>query len=213
MRRGKQFLKLCGMPMLAYSIKAFDRSDLIDEIVLVLPEKEIPKAKKLIGSLKFNKVKSVVASGEHRQDSVYNGIKVVSKASDYILVHDGARPLAGDKVIRKLIVEVKKSGAAILAVPIIDTVKKVKNGIISATLNRSKLWAAQTPQGFKASLIKRAHERAEKLAFKATDDADLVEKLGHKVKIVMGSYDNIKVTTPFDLEIAERVLSKRRALL
>ena len=207
----KQFIEIAGKPMVLRALLAFDSCGAIDEMILVVPKDEISRAKELIKKFSVKKVSAVVAGGQSRQASVYNGLKAVSEDSDYVLIHDGARPLIAGRSINDLITSLKGNDACILAVPVTDTIKEVKDGReISRTLDREVLWSAQTPQGFKTSLIKEAHERAKKNGYSVTDDSLLLERLGHKVKVVWGSYENIKVTTPFDVKLAECVIERRR---
>lgn len=206
----KQFIKLCGIPMAVRTCRVFEEYGAVDEIVLVVGSGDIHRAKESVESYSLKKVKDIIAGGKTRQDSVYNGLQAISQGSDCVLIHDGARPLITKDLILKVVSELKNADAVVLGVPVTDTIKEVKDGcIISETLERGVLWAAQTPQAFKASLIRQAHEEAKKGGYSATDDSSLMEKLGHKVKIIMGSYDNVKITTPEDLTIAECIIRSR----
>ncbi|OGC14694.1 2-C-methyl-D-erythritol 4-phosphate cytidylyltransferase [candidate division WOR-1 bacterium RIFOXYC2_FULL_37_10] len=197
----KQFLALLGKPMLEWTIDAFKKCDAINEIILVVASENVEKAK----SYGFK----VAEGGAERTDSVRNGLALVSPDTDIVLIHDGARPLVTDKIIRSAIEGTKETGACIVGVQVKDTVKKVdsREWIVEETLDRDTLWQVQTPQAFRYDIIKKAYDNAKG---NATDDSKLVEDLGIKVKMVMGSYENIKVTTSEDLIIAEEILRKRK---
>ncbi len=157
----------------------------------------------------FSKVQKIIDGGETRQDSVYNGLKALSPDVDIVVIHDGARPLVEETLIQDSIEAAQKNGAVIAAIPLKDTVKKSqKNFFIKETLNREEIWRAQTPQTFKYDMILSAYHQAYKDKFCATDDAAIVERYGHKVKMIIGSEENIKITTPFDIIIAENFLKR-----
>ena len=210
----KEFLLLGDRPILTHTLKPLEDHPRISEIILVVDEKSIEKCKKeIIEKYGFKKVKEVIVGGEERQDSVYTGLKRVDKDCDIVLIHDGARPFLTEDLITRSIEEVEKHKAAVVAVSCIDTIKfahKEKDMAIE-TLDREYLWMAQTPQTFRYEIILKAYEKAEEENFKGTDDASLVERMNQPVKIVRGSYDNIKITTPQDLILAEAILKKRNA--
>ncbi len=204
----KVFVEVLGKPILAHTLLAFERCASIDSIVLVTGADELHQAEVVAKSAGIDKLMAVVAGGDCRQDSVLCGIKAVDPATDLIAVHDGARPLIPEATIEATIEAARESGAAVAAVPVIDTIKQADSKqYIAATLDRDVIWSIQTPQTFDKSLLLTAYKRAEEEGYTATDDAALVEKLGHRVKLVMGSYDNIKVTTPLDLQIVEAKLA------
>jgi 2-C-methyl-D-erythritol 4-phosphate cytidylyltransferase len=210
----KQFMAINGQPVLSATVSVFDNCQSIDDIIVVAAKGDIELTKNLLKDNK--KVRSVVEGGLDRQDSVYNGLKEVIKDSDddIILIHDAARPLVTKEIITKAIIEVKVSKAAIVGVPAKDTVKTVSSeNIVLETLDRGSIWQVQTPQAFLASIIKEAYERAYRIQYRATDDSKLVERLGIPVKMVMGSYENIKITTIEDVAIAEAVLKGREKIL
>ena len=150
--------------------------------------------------------------GQTRQDSVYNGLQAISHDSDIVLIHDGARPFVTKEMIVRAVNEIKTCGAVIVAMPVKDTIKTVgEDGFVMNTLDRELLWQVQTPQIFKKDLIIEAHERAKRLSLQATDDSRLVERLGEKVKVIRGSYENIKITTPEDIKIAEEILRSKQS--
>lgn len=197
----KPLVKINKTPAIIYSLCVFNRHPDIDEIIVVLNRQNQAQVKKVIKKHSFKKIKSFVLGGRRRQDSVYNGLKEVDSGSDWVLIHDSARPFVDSKSITKVILAARKTKAAILAVPVKATIKSVNNNlIVNKTVDRSNLWEIQTPQVFKKDLIVKAYKRFSK--DNVTDDACLVEKLGKKVKVVQGSYDNIKITTKEDLLLA-----------
>ncbi len=208
----KQFIFIGGKPILAYTIDAFEKSSLIDKIVLVINEAEIEKCKKIIvNKYNYKKLMKIVPGGKERQNSVFNGLKALPSETNLVAIHDGARFLITPDIIDRAVKDAYDSNGVIVAMPIQDTIKETNsNKIISKTFNRNRLWAAQTPQVFPYSIIMKAHEKAREDNFLGTDDASLVERLGYKVDIVRGSVENIKITTNFDLILAEIILNKRK---
>lgn len=201
----KVFAPIAGKPILAHTLAVFEACDAIDEIVLVTGQHELEAAGDLVGRFGFKKVSHIVAGGATRQDSVYAGLLKVT--SDIVAIHDAARPMVTCEIIERSIEEAEKSGACIVAVPVVDTIKSADSDMtVTGTVDRAHLYSVQTPQTFKTSLIREAFGKAIDEGFNATDDAALVENLGHKVSIVPGSYDNIKITTPSDLELANMKL-------
>ena len=208
----KILLSLAEEPLIYHTIKVFEDSDLIDEIILVVNKDDNEEIKDLIKKYNFGKIKNIVFGGEKRQDSAYNGIKEIEKADDeIILIHNAANPFVDQTTIRRLIEETKIHGAAVAAIKAKDTIKEVdKNNFVIKTLDRKKLWQMQTPQAMKLSLAKKAFENAYNNNFYATDDVALVEQLGEKVKIVETNKENIKITTPEDLQLAEKIKTGAR---
>lgn len=205
----KQFLMLEGRPVLAHTLQVFENEDEIAEIVVVAHSQEIAKTERLVADYGFTKVKKVVTGGAERQHSVYQGLLNISPFYRWVVVHDGARPLLSSELLRATLSVARQHGAAIAAVPVKDTIKKVVDQTVSETLDRAKLWAVQTPQAFAREVLKTAYDRAFQAGLIATDDAALVEKSGYQVQIVSGNYENIKITTPEDLEIAKIFLNRR----
>jgi 2-C-methyl-D-erythritol 4-phosphate cytidylyltransferase len=166
--------------------------------------------KDVIEAFHITKVKTLVVGGKERQDSVYNGIKKTDKDAAVILVHDGVRPFVTPDLIR-LCVEAARKGECVAAgVPLKDTIKEVdEKGIVRQTLERSRLWTIQTPQAFPAKILRKAYDESYKKKVYGTDDATLVERAGNKIRVIMGSYENIKITTPEDLIFAEEILKRR----
>lgn len=206
----KQFMELNGKPLLYYSIKAFEESE-ADETVLVVPEEDIDYVKSdIVTAYGFRKVKAVTPGGLTRTKSVEHGLLLALDAG-HVLIHDGARPLISPYLINKVIEEVHKNRAVLVAVPAKETIYSTEDGMVSASLRRDRLYIAQTPQAFDTALIKEAYNLAEKSAVKgpATDDVTFVYNyLGVKAKVVEGDYKNIKVTTPEDLEVAKVLLGE-----
>lgn len=202
----KIFARINGEPLLAKTIAAFHNCRSIDEIVIVLSKKNIELGHKLIKERNWPKVIAICPGGLRRQDSVKEGLRRLTDC-EWVVIHDGARPCIGTDIIERGLVTAQDYGAAVAGVPVKDTIKIVsRRGIIQQTPTRECLWAAQTPQVFRYSLIAEAYKQASE---DVSDDAALVEKLGHKVEIYLGSYHNIKITTPEDLVVAEVFLQNR----
>jgi 2-C-methyl-D-erythritol 4-phosphate cytidylyltransferase len=196
----KVLASLGGKPALARVLHAFDSCDSIDQIVAVVNEKSLERCRQLIAEEELSKPIEVCAGGKRRQDSVAAGLKRLDKC-DWVVIHDGARPLVTRDLIERGLEAARETGAAVAAVPVNDTIKVAGDDkIVHQTPPRQNLWAVQTPQVFRYGLISEAYKKAED---EVTDDASLVEQLGYKVKLYMGAYDNIKITTPDDLLIAE----------
>ncbi|MDX2480600.1 MAG: 2-C-methyl-D-erythritol 4-phosphate cytidylyltransferase [Desulfuromusa sp.] len=208
----KQYLELAGKPILAHTLTLFENHPLIENIYPVVPPDDISYCQRqIIDRYGFSKVRRVIAGGAKRQDSVRNGLNALAEdgfdqPQRPILIHDGARPLFDCKCLSALIEVVCKTGACTIGVPVKDTIKDVVNSRITGSPDRSRLWQAQTPQGFQYRLIREAFDRADADGFVATDDASLLERLGHPVQMLEGDYRNIKVTTPEDILIAVALL-------
>ena len=203
----KQFIKLEGKEIIAYTIEKFYNNSNIEDIVVVVKEDESEFFKKeILDKYNFKNIK-IAYGGKERQDSVYNGLKLLDKKCDVVLIHDGARPFVSDKIIDNCIEEVKEHKAIVVGVPVKDTIKVIDNDKnIVDTPNRSVLWAVQTPQTFDYNILIDAYKDAFKSGFYGTDDAMLVERIGYKVKMVEGSYNNIKITTQEDLSVGSQIL-------
>ena len=210
----KQFLKLDGLPILSHTLRTFDMSRLFEAIVLVVPESEFEFCQhEVIAPVSPRTPIKLTAGGDIRQESVYNGLKALSHTKGIVAIHDGVRPFVTCDQIRNCMQEAKRHKACILGIPATDTLKRVsEEGTIQSTLDRSNTWIAQTPQVFQFELILRAHEAAAKTGHTVTDDAMLVEDIGQPVRIIHGSRNNIKITTPEDLAMAEALfqLLKRK---
>jgi 2-C-methyl-D-erythritol 4-phosphate cytidylyltransferase len=207
----KQYLYLQDKPVLIHTLEIFEAIDEVNELVVVVGKADISYTLDLVEDYRLSKVKVVIAGGEDRQSSVYKGIKALSHGIEWVMVHDGVRPLVTQNSILQLWKETKRTGAAVLGVPVKETIKVVDEaGIIESTPIRSKLWTIQTPQAFRLAALLKAHERAEKQGMLATDDSMLVEWMDIPVQVVEGDYENIKLTTPDDLYWAEHILKERR---
>lgn len=206
MGRDKVFMPLAGKPMLAWSVDFCQSCKLVDRIVIVLNETKLDLGRKLAAERGWSKLVEICAGGKRRQDSVRQGLNELDDC-DWILIHDAARPFLTADLIRDGLEAAQATGAAVAAVPIKDTVKLGGGDMMVAkTLNRQELWAVQTPQVFRFDIIVEAHEQIKE---EVTDDAGMVEKMGRKVKLYTGSYNNIKITTPEDLSIAELIAGKK----
>ena len=204
----KQFIKLKGKEIIAYTIEKFYNNSNIDDIVVVVKEDEAEFFdKEIIEKYNFKNIK-IAYGGKERQDSVYNGLKLLDEKCDVVLIHDGARPFVSDKIIDNSIEKVKEHKAIVVGVPVKDTIKVIDNDKnIVDTPNRSVLWAVQTPQTFSYKILIDAYKDAYKSGFYGTDDAMLVERIGYKVKMIEGSYNNIKITTQEDLNVSSQLLN------
>jgi len=209
--RKKQYFSLGGKPILAHTLDQFDTCSLIRSILLVVGQEDQDYClKEIIEKFKYRKISQVIPGGKRRQDSVKNGLDGLSAHSEVIVIHDGVRPFVTKEMIEDSIRSAIRFGAAIIAMPVKDTIKMTQpDGTVLKTLDRESLYQAQTPQTFQASLIQEAYLKATEDGFVGTDDASLVERLGKKVHILPGSYTNIKITTPEDLMLAELILKMR----
>jgi 2-C-methyl-D-erythritol 4-phosphate cytidylyltransferase len=204
--RAKQMLELGGVPVLVHTLMRFQHCDAIDQIILVLQPNLTTEVLAMISRHNLTKVARVVAGGAERQDSVWRGLQVVREESAGIIaVHDAVRPFVKPEEIRSVIERAETTGAALMALAATDTIKQVKSGRVQRTLDRRRIYYAQTPQAFRYSIIREAFERAYADGFMGTDESQLVERVGHRVSIVEGSPINIKITRPFDLRFAEAI--------
>ncbi len=212
----KQFTELGGTPILIHTLRRFSEVDAVREIWIALRESEIAGFRTRLESEAkdvLNKKIEFVVGGEHRQQSVENALTAIAAAADdIVLVHDAVRPLVTREIIQEVIEAAEKYGAAIAGLPAVDTVKQVERtsegALIKATIPRAGIVMAQTPQGFRYAVIKKAFDEASRDGFMGTDEASLVERSGHDVAVVMGSPRNIKITAPADMELAEFYLGK-----
>lgn len=209
MGRDKVMLELAETPVIVHTLRALESCSRIHEIVVVTREDLLIPVSKLCREYMLNKVSKVVVGGSTRAQSVYLGVQEVSKQAALIAIQDGARPLLSQNVLQDVIVAAEKNGAAAPAIPLKDTVKKAENGIVTETPDRSTLYAVQTPQVFEADLIRAALYKAVEENLPITDDCSAVELLGMKVTLTQGSDENIKITTPADLILAEALLAWR----
>ncbi len=207
----KAFLPLLNKPMIYHTLRIFQDCGLIDCIILVTQKSDIKKINEIKQKYKFNKIKNIVVGGKERQDSVYNGLMSIrnAKHDDVVIVHNGSNPLAQENEIVECINAARQYGAAAAGFPLKDTIKKINNGFVAKTIDRTSIYQIQTPQAIKYDLFIEAFKNSKNKNLKVTDDVSLVEALGKKVKIVNCSYENMKITTDEDLRIAEGILMKR----
>jgi 2-C-methyl-D-erythritol 4-phosphate cytidylyltransferase len=201
--RNKVLFKICGKPVIYYSLLVLSRHPKIDEIVVVSSSGILSKIKRLIKRHRINKVSKIILGGKERKDSVSNGLKELSLKTSLVVIHDAARPFINNKIITDSILAAKKRGAAVVGMPLKYTVKEISKGFVVKTLKREDIWEIQTPQVFKKEIILKAYKN--KLGY-ATDDAVLVEKMGIRPVAVLGSYLNLKITTFEDIFFAEAIL-------
>jgi 2-C-methyl-D-erythritol 4-phosphate cytidylyltransferase len=209
----KQFTELNGTPILIHTLRKFSASTEVSQISVALRKNEIAGFRTRIEKEALAKKIQLVEGGEHRQESVANALTALAAGSeDIVLVHDAVRPFVTEEIIRDVIQAAQKYGAAIAGYPAVDTVKQVERtadgAVITTTIPRERVVMAQTPQGFRYEVLKKAFDEAAADGFMGTDEASLVERSGHQVAVVMGSPQNIKITTPADMELAEFYLRK-----
>jgi len=199
----KQFAYLRAKPVLEWTLERFEAHAEVDTVVLVLPDEQDLKHYRM----RYPKIVDIVRGGERRQDSVWQGFRLlIAAAPEVVLVHDGARPLAGADLISRVIAAARADGAAVPVLPIEDTIKEVRDGRVAGTVDRTHLVRTQTPQGFRYDVLKKALDEARRDRFYGTDEAALVERIGLPVTAVAGDPRNIKITTPVDIPLAEALL-------
>lgn len=202
----KTLATVLGIPLIAHTLSHFESCTLIDEIVLVLSKDNLDQGREIVQELNFSKISRICAGGKRRQDSVRNGLEAL-RPCQWVMVHDGARPCLEQSLLERGLAAARETGAAVAGMPVKDTIKTVSaDHLVTGTPPREFLWAAQTPQIFRYDLLRRAHRRCTETM---TDDAAMVESLGHPVKMFLGSYENLKVTTPEDLVFVEAILRHR----
>lgn len=208
----KQFLALGGQPIIVHTLRVLQASSAIDEILLAVPQAEMEYClAHIVKPHRFTKVTKVVPGGAERQDSVRHALEAVPEGADLVLVHDAVRPFLTERMVEDVVTVARAKGAAIVALPVRDTVKQVgADRVIERTVDRRPLWLAQTPQAFRRDWLLAAHRKALAEGIHATDDAYLVEWAGHPVSVVEGSGENIKVTRPEDLVIGEAIWAARQ---
>lgn len=209
MGQDKIMLSLAEIPVVVHTLQALNNCPYIHEIIVVTREELLVPISKLCADYVLTKVRKVVVGGATRAQSVYMGVQEVSEQARLIAIQDGARPLVSQDVLRDVVLMAGKSGAAAPAIPVKDTIKQADGGIVTNTPDREKLFAVQTPQVFEADLIRAALHKAVEEGLPITDDCSAVELLGMKVTLTKGSDENIKITTPADLVLAEALLQWR----
>ncbi|WKB35948.1 2-C-methyl-D-erythritol 4-phosphate cytidylyltransferase [Terrilactibacillus sp. S3-3] len=206
----KVLLPLQGVPIIVHTLRIFEQDDACSGIVLVVKEAEMPAFNQILSAYHLKRKVQIVSGGKERQDSVFQGLLALENSGETIvLIHDAARPCVPKEKISGVVQAAFRTGAAILAVRVKDTIKEATGHQVRKTLDRSSLWAAQKPQAFRLSAILEAHRTGRKQGLNVTDDASLVEQLGQTVAIVEGSYHNIKITTPEDMLIARQFIKGR----
>ncbi|MEE1048677.1 MAG: 2-C-methyl-D-erythritol 4-phosphate cytidylyltransferase [Clostridia bacterium] len=204
----KQFIEIGGMPVLARTLSVFENASEIDEIIIATRECDIDGVWAIAKEYKTEKVTVVICGGATRQETISKALEAVS--GEKVLIHDGARPFIKAEQINAVAEALSESEAAALGIPVTDTIKTVKDGYITGTIDRTNLVSIQTPQGFKTNIIKKAHKRAAEMGVAVTDDCALCEEMGIKIKVIQGSQTNIKLTTQGDLAIADGIIAKER---
>ena len=204
----KTFTRLRGIPLIAHTLSHFQSCSMIEDIVLVLSQNNLERGREIVHEHAITKVSRVTSGGARRQDSVQNGLKALGPCQ-WVLVHDGARPCLDQALLKRGMSAVRETGAAVAGVPVKDTIKTVSpEYLVTGTPARETLWAAQTPQLFRYDLLLKAHQTCSETM---TDDAAIVESRGHLVKMFLGSYENLKVTTPEDLILVEALMNAKSA--
>jgi 2-C-methyl-D-erythritol 4-phosphate cytidylyltransferase len=202
-RTPKQLLRIGATTIVARTVAHFARHPSVTEVVVVAPAEYLTRTRRALAPLRTARVR-VVEGGAERQDSVRHGVQALAGGVRIMVVHDAVRPFVSRELIDRVVGAARAHGAAVCALPIAETVKRVRDGKVEATIDRTGLWAVQTPQAFDASLLREAHEKAQRDGYVGTDEAMLVERLGHAVAVVPGLRENIKITTPDDLRRARR---------
>jgi 2-C-methyl-D-erythritol 4-phosphate cytidylyltransferase len=205
----KQFLQIENKPILVHTLEKFRQSTLIDSIIIVVPKDWYRYVlENIVDKFRISKVNKIVIGGATRQESVHKALKAVSEDISTVVIHDAVRPLISLNLLNKVILKGKETGAAVLAVPIHESIKKVSDNQIEQSLERDSIWLVQTPQVFKKDLIFHAYQQAFFNSITATDDSELVEFLGYPIHVVEGSRSNIKITTKEDLDLAKFLIRK-----
>jgi len=205
----KQFLHLHDTPIIIHTIRKFAGCSEIQKIILVVPENEVAETEFLVSKWNISEKVKVIRGGETRQHSVWQGLNRVPNKTEIVMVHDGVRPFISQEIINTCIREAGEWGAVITAVPVSDTVKEVINHTVRTTLDRSILWRVQTPQCFQKRVLIEAYKKAWEENRTATDDSALVEQMGQPVRVIQGEERNIKITSPEDLKIAEKLVEEK----
>ena len=208
----KQYLAIGGLPLVVHSLRVLEATPSIDAIILAVPHADVAYCRSdIVDAHRFAKVTTIVPGGEERQDSVRNALGAVDDRVEVVVVHDAVRPFLTVEMVEDVVKAAQAGGAAIVAVPMRDTVKQVSaDRVIDRTIDRASLWLAQTPQAFRRDWLQQAHDKARQEGVTATDDAYLLEWAGRPVSIVEGSGENIKVTRPEDMVIGEAILAARK---
>jgi 2-C-methyl-D-erythritol 4-phosphate cytidylyltransferase len=206
----KQFLSLEGVPIFVHTVRKFIASDAIDEVILALRREDMERAQRDVDRERFSKPVRLVAGGSTRQETVARALAEVPLTAPLVVVHDAVRPFVELEMIQRIVDAARRSGAAIFGIPSVDTVKQVERQMILGTIPRERIVLAQTPQAFRAGILREAFARATADNYPGTDESSLVERLGHNVTVLMGSDRNIKITKPSDLPLARLYIAQER---
>jgi 2-C-methyl-D-erythritol 4-phosphate cytidylyltransferase len=209
-RRPKQFLRLEGLPLLVQTLRVLTAAREIDGIVVAVPPAEVSATRRLLVRHGIPRFLAVIAGGTERQETVWLALQAVPDEPELLVVHDAVRPFITPGLVRAVLAEARRHGAATCGLPVSETLKRVRDGVVAATLEREGVWLVQTPQAFRRGLLWEAHEKARRDGFWGTDDAVLVERLGHPVRMVPGLPENMKITTREDLVRARAFGAGRR---
>ncbi len=201
-RQPKQYLGLGGAPLLVHTLRALGRARGVAGAIVVVPAERVEATRRLLRRFRVPRLLEVVAGGAERQESVWRGLQAAPADIGWVVVHDAVRPFIDTALVERVLAAARRHGAATCGVPVRETVKRVKESVVQATLDREGLWLAQTPQAFSRALLWEAHEKARRDGYTGTDDAVLVERLGARVAMVPGLPQNLKITTPEDLKAA-----------
>lgn len=207
----KPFHPLMDKPLIVWALEVFQGMADVKEVIPVLKEADMEEGVEIFERYNLSKIRRIIPGGKERQDSVYNGLKAVTGKSGIVLIHDGARPLIDQGTVKDALKSISGFDGVVVGVPVKDTIKEVQHNVVKKTLKRDAIWAVQTPQLFLYDSITRAYRKAMEEGFYSTDDSALLERNGGRVKIVAGSYSNIKITTPEDIAIAELLLKERKS--
>ncbi|MFQ5899020.1 MAG: 2-C-methyl-D-erythritol 4-phosphate cytidylyltransferase [Candidatus Methylomirabilia bacterium] len=210
-RRPKQFLRLDQVPLLVHTLRALGRARALDGVVVAAPPGAVEMTRRLLTRWRIPLILAVVAGGRTRQESVWEALQQVPRATRLVVVHDGVRPFITAALIRAVIRAARRHGAATCGLPVWETVTRVRESVVEATVAREGLWLVQTPQAFHRSILWEAHEKARRDGFTGSDDAGLVERLGTPVRMVVGLRENLKITTRADLARARVLLAGSRS--
>jgi 2-C-methyl-D-erythritol 4-phosphate cytidylyltransferase len=205
----KQYLAIAGAPVLIHTLRALARARLVTGVVVAAPADRVAATRALLARHRVARVLAVVAGGADRQESVWEALQAIPRGVDWVVVHDGVRPFVTPALVERVLEAARASGAATCGVPVRETVKRVRDATVEATLDRAGLWLVQTPQAFRRELLWEAHEKARRDGYIGTDDAVLVERLGGRVAMVPGLHANMKITTREDLATARLWLGHR----
>ncbi len=209
MEKNKLLIHIDEIPVLVHTLKIFEKDNWCKSITLVIHKQDRKEISDLVEQFQLRKIAVMVEGGSERQQSVYKGLQQL-QSECIVLIHDGARPFVKQKYLHQLVEKANHYGGAVLAVPVKNTIKMVRNRIVEETIDRSTLWSIQTPQAFQLHLIMNAHKKAEEDGYIGTDDASLLERFGGKVVVVEGDYENFKITTPEDLIFANAIIQRQK---